>query len=131
MTGQPQETTMNINFLGIGFDSPNAEVIAQFWAHVLGRKVTEGASADFAAVAADDLALAGPLLMFHKVPEGKTAKNRLHLDLSTSDFESESARIVALGASKLRDIKADDGRTQWTTFADPDGNEFDLVNRRD
>ena len=33
--------------------------------------------------------------------------------------------------SKLRDIKADDGRTQWTTFADPDGNEFDLVNRRD
>ena len=86
---------MNINFLGIGFDSPNAEVIAQFWAHVLGRKVTEGASADFAAVAADDLALAGPLLMFHKVPEGKTAKNRLHLDLSTSDFEVLVEEVIA------------------------------------
>ena len=51
---------MNINFLGISFDSPNAEAIAQFWAQVLGREITEGASADFAAVAADDLAPSGP-----------------------------------------------------------------------
>jgi len=122
---------MNINFLGISFDSPNAEAIAQFWAQVLGREITEGASADFAAVAADDLAPSGPLLMFHKVPEGKTVKNRLHLDLSSSHFESESARLLALGASKLTDIKADDDQIRWTTFADPDGNEFDLVNRRD
>ena len=70
----------------------------------------------------------GPLLLFHRVPEGKTVKNRVHLDLATTDSEAQSARLLELGAAKLRDI-TEDGRLRWTTFADPEGNEFDLIVR--
>jgi predicted enzyme related to lactoylglutathione lyase len=55
-------------------------------------------------------------------------KNRVHLDLATTDSEAESARLLELGAAKLRDI-TEDGRLRWTTFADPEGNEFDLIVR--
>jgi hypothetical protein len=60
------------------------------------------------------------------VPEGKTAKKRLHLDLVTTDFAADSERLLALGARRLRDIQ-DGDRVRWTTFQDPQGNEFDLI----
>ena len=62
---------------------------------------------------------------FHKVPEPKTVKNRLHLDLITDQFDLESKRLTDLGAAPIRDIEKPAAR--WTTFADPEGNEFDLV----
>ena len=55
----------------------------------------------------------------------KTVKNRLHMDLITNDFDVESARLIGLGARKVRDVEASGGR--WTTFADVEGNEFDLI----
>jgi hypothetical protein len=47
------------------------------------------------------------------------------MDLITTDFEVETERLLALGADKLRDIEQGDAR--WTTFADIEGNEFDLI----
>jgi hypothetical protein len=67
----------------------------------------------------------GPRLAFHRVPEGKTIKNRLHLDLITTDFEAETERLEGLGAKALNTISTD--RARWTTFADIEGNEFDLI----
>jgi hypothetical protein len=61
----------------------------------------------------------------HQVPEPKSAKNRLHPDLITTTFEAESQRLTALGTSRIRDITQDSAR--WTTFTDPEGNEFDLI----
>lgn len=52
-------------------------------------------------------------------------KNRLHLDLISPTFEAESERLVALGATRIRDVAQ--GFARWTTFADPEGNEFDLI----
>jgi Glyoxalase-like domain/F420H(2)-dependent quinone reductase len=52
-------------------------------------------------------------------------KNRLHLDLLTDQFEAEGKRLTGLGATPLWDIEKPTAR--WTTFADPEGNEFDLV----
>jgi predicted enzyme related to lactoylglutathione lyase len=119
---------MTSTVLGLSFDAADPAAQASFWAAVLGREVSEGASGQFAAVAGADVATSGPFLMFHAVPEGKSVKNRLHLDLAANDFPAESARLISLGANRVRDAE-EDGRVKWTTFADPEGNEFDLVNR--
>jgi Glyoxalase-like domain len=63
-----------------------------------------------------------PDLLFLRVPEGKTGKNRLHLDLRPQDQAAEVTRLEALGASR-----ADVGQgpeVSWVVMADPDGNEF-------
>lgn len=67
----------------------------------------------------------GPRLAFHQVPEPKSLKNRLHLDLITPDFEAETTRLLALGATTAHQVEKSGRR--WTTFLDPEGNEFDLV----
>lgn len=60
-------------------------------------------------------------LMFLKVPEGKSHKNRLHLDLRGDDQDAEVKRLEGLGASRA-DIGQGDVR--WVVMADPEGNEF-------
>src|SRR5437667_197893 len=64
------------------------------------------------------------LLLFITVPDGKTVKNRVHLDLRPTDRtrEEEAQRILALGASLLADHRRPDG-SGWITLADPEGNE--------
>ncbi len=64
-------------------------------------------------------------LLFVEVPEAKSGKNRLHLDLypRTGTRDAEVERVVALGATVLDDLRHDDG-TGWVVLADPEGNEF-------
>jgi predicted enzyme related to lactoylglutathione lyase len=114
-----------ITLLGISFDAHDPAVLAAFWAAVLHRDTDDGASADFASIPPGTDPGSGPLLMFHRVPEGKAVKNRVHLDLRTADVGGETARLLALGANELRPLAANDGR--WVSLADPEGNEFDLV----
>jgi hypothetical protein len=64
----------------------------------------------------------GPRLFFQKVPEPKTAKNRVHLDLGAADLDVEVARVTRLGAT-LVGHRQEYGIT-WSTFTDPEGNEF-------
>jgi hypothetical protein len=59
------------------------------------------------------------------VPEGKTVKNRLHLDLVAADWETEIGRLTDLGATRIREVQ--ENGAHWITLADPEGNEFDLV----
>jgi predicted enzyme related to lactoylglutathione lyase len=66
-----------------------------------------------------------PCLVFNKVGEGKTVKNRLHLDLAATDWEAEIGRLTSLGATRVREVQENGAR--WITLADPEGNEFDLV----
>jgi predicted enzyme related to lactoylglutathione lyase len=116
---------MSISLLGISYDAHDAATIASFWAQALHRTVNEGATEDFAAVAAAEDGALGPFLMFHKVPEGKGVKNRVHFDLQATEIESEAARLTALGAKQVRALAENDN--QWISFVDPEGNEFDLV----
>ncbi|MEV6995971.1 VOC family protein [Streptomyces sp. NPDC093228] len=111
--------------LALSIDCADAATLASFWSQVLGRPVNDGATAEFAAIAATDATATGPLLLFHQVPEGKNVKNRLHLDLVNADFEAETQRLLGLGATRLNDV--DKGDARWRTLADPEGNEFDLV----
>jgi Glyoxalase-like domain len=79
---------------------------------------------------------AGPRLFFQKVPEPKTAKNRVHLDLRAAAgvrpegradaLEGECTRLVALGARRVRRLAADGINAVCTVMEDPEGNEFCL-----
>jgi hypothetical protein len=118
-----QELLMSSNVVGVSVDCADAAVVAQFWAEALGRPVAEHPTQQNAVVLADGSS--GPRIAFHQVPEPKTVKNRLHFDLVAADFDEESARLIGLGARKVRDLEA--GSARWTTFADVEGNEFDLI----
>jgi glyoxalase superfamily protein len=65
-----------------------------------------------------------PRLLFQLVPEAKTVKNRLHLDLrfGAENLEQEVTRLVGLGATEL--WRGSQGPHSWATLADPEGNEF-------
>jgi predicted enzyme related to lactoylglutathione lyase len=115
---------MSSTVFGLSYDARDAKATATFWAAALGRTVAEGADSDSAVVEAGDVATSGPRLAFHGVPEGKTVKNRLHLDLITTDFGAELAHLVGIGAEQLREIHTGG---HWVTLADPEGNEFDLI----
>ena len=116
---------MTNSLLAISFDCADAAKLADFWAAAFRRSVAPGASAESARVAVD-AASTGPLLLFHQVPESKIVKNRVHVDLGTSDAAAETDRLLSLGATVLH-VFEEDGKHRWTTFADPEGNEFDLV----
>jgi predicted enzyme related to lactoylglutathione lyase len=116
---------MSISVLAISFDAHNAAGLAHFWAQALNRTVNDGATEDFASIAADTDNRFGPVLMFHKVPEGKTVKNRVHFDLRAADVVAEADRLTSLGAQQIRSLAENNNR--WISFLDPEGNEFDLV----
>ncbi len=67
----------------------------------------------------------GPGLLFIPVPEPKTVKNRVHVDLQPSDRtrDEEVERVLGLGATLIADHRQSDG-TGWAVLADPEGNEF-------
>ena len=115
---------MTVSVVGLSIDCADAAALARFWSGVLGRPVNPGADAGHAAIDATDPA-SGPRLSFQKVPEPKTIKNRLHLDLRADRFDAENDRLTSLGATAIRSFERPTIR--WTTFADPQGNEFDLL----
>jgi predicted enzyme related to lactoylglutathione lyase len=114
---------MASNVFGVSLDAHDAQAIASFWAAALGRTVADGASAGNATINADP-AIPGSRIGFHQVPESKTVKNRMHFDLITTDFDAEIDRLTRLGATKLNEVK---NGAHWATLADPEGNEFDVI----
>jgi predicted enzyme related to lactoylglutathione lyase len=115
---------VSLSVAALTIDCADPATLADFWGKVLGRPVSPGETAENATVDATDQA-SGPALYFQRVPEPKTVKNRLHLDLLTEHYEEENGRLTGLGATPLNEVKVPGAR--WTTFADPEGNEFDLL----
>jgi hypothetical protein len=115
---------MSSSMFGVAFDARDAQAAASFWATVLGRTVADGATSDNALIEADP-AIPGSRIGFHRVPEGKTVKNRMHFDVITTDFDAETERLIGLGATKLNEVNG--AAAHWVTLADPEGNEFDLI----
>jgi predicted enzyme related to lactoylglutathione lyase len=63
-------------------------------------------------------------VLLQRTSDAKVGKNRVHLDLRTHDLDAEVSRVTALGAAVLtRSLVVEDGLT-WHVLADPDGNEF-------
>ena len=131
------------------FDTADPHRQAAFWAQVMGHEVEDhsalveklvgdglmqaadrisvgGRSAFREVAACSDPAGVEPRLYFQRVPEGKTAKNRVHLDIHVEPDrkEVEVARLVALGAEVIG-VHSDRGPTTYV-LSDPEGNEFCL-----
>lgn len=121
----------------VTFDCAEPERVARFWAEVLGYVVPPLPPEDRGSWAAcTDPSGAGPRLFFQRVPEGKVVKNRLHLDVRAgtglvgeerlATLEAECERLVALGASHVRTLYADEDNESCLVMQDLEGNEFCL-----
>ena len=118
-------TDVSNSLVAIAIDCADAPAVARFWVDVLGRQVAEDSTSQHAVVLPGDGDAGGPRIAFNTVPEPKTVKNRLHLDVISDTFDAETERLLSLGARRLRDLQRD--KSRWTTFADIEGNEFDLI----
>jgi hypothetical protein len=139
--------------LQVTFDAADPPALAAFWGELIGyveQDPPEGFDSWEAWAVANDLPRerwddyaarvdpdgVGPRLYFQRVPEPKTAKNRVHLDLSVSggrgtpmeeirtNVAAAVERAVAAGATKVREV--DENGEHWVVMQDPEGNEFCL-----
>lgn len=105
------------------FDCRDPRKVATFWAAVLGYEVVE---LDEEGADIRDPNGVGWRVIFLVVPEGKSVKNRLHLDLRPGgSMADELERVMALGATRHRYV-AEEG-SFWTVMLDPEGNEFCIL----
>ena len=112
-------TEMSNSLLAIAIDCADAPALARFWADVLGRQVAEDSTSEHAVLLAGDGGTSGPRITFNKVPEPKTVKNRMHLDVISDTFDAETERLLSLGARRLCDLRRDSpaGRPSPTSKA--------------
>ncbi|MGB9113174.1 MAG: VOC family protein [Acidimicrobiales bacterium] len=113
---------MHFTLRSVTIDCPDPYALAKWWCEALGVPM----SADDYRDDPEALCDLGPdrtRLLFEKVPERKTVKNRVHIDLRPTSREDEVERLVALGASFVADHRGDEG-SGWVVLADPEGNEF-------
>jgi hypothetical protein len=92
--------------------------LAAWWQQLLGGEVNVDNEGDVA------LQTDGIELMFLAVPEVKNGKNRLHLDLRATNFESAVAAAIELGAQRADDVYQG---SRWQVLRDPEGNEFCIL----
>ena len=111
------------------FDCRDAHALSAFWSQVLGfardPDDPDGPGDEECLILSPD---GTQRLLFIEVPEPKTVKNRLHLDLVPVEGtrDEELARLLALGARTVDDLRRPDG-TGWVVLADPEGNEFCIL----
>ncbi|MER6786121.1 VOC family protein [Streptomyces sp. NPDC000658] len=98
----------------------DAYALGSFWSEVLGRPLHEDDRPGDEEALIEDAGL-----LFVTVPEARSGKSRIHLDLQPQDRtrEEEVERLLALGATLVDDHRKPDG-TGWAVLADPEGNEF-------
>jgi hypothetical protein len=117
-------------FTELAIDCADPSGLARFWCAVLGYEVQDeedGFVAIGSPMVPEGKNRPGPVppaLTFARVPEGKTVKNRVHLDVNPTDREQddEVRRLLDLGA-RHADV-GQTGEESWVTLADPEGNEF-------
>jgi predicted enzyme related to lactoylglutathione lyase len=107
-------------------DATDPPRLARWWAEVLDYRIVYEAS-DVVVIGRDDHTYPG--LGFVSVPDAKSVKNRLHIDLNPDDREAEVERLVNMGARHV-DI-GQDAEVTWTVLADPEGNEFCVLRAQD
>jgi predicted enzyme related to lactoylglutathione lyase len=113
-------------------DCHDAYALSVFWGQVLGwsedpQDPNEPGDEECMVFSPDG----GQRLLFIEVPGAKQVKNRVHLDLEPVEGsrEEELARLLALGAREVADLRRPDG-TGWVVLADPEGNEFCILRPR-
>ena len=122
-------TTVSLSVAALTIDSADPAALADFWGKALGRPVSPGAVAGDTAVDATGPD-SGLRMILHNVREPRG----IHPVLVTDHYDAEIERLTGLGARPLNEIKLPPqalppgvAAVRQTTFADPEGNEFDLV----
>ena len=139
----------------VTFDCADPAALAEFWCQVLGYQVqpppagfdswdqaldawgVPPAARNSRSAAVPPEGESGPRLFFQRVPEGKTVKNRVHLDVRAAPgseseermtlLDSEATRLVGIGATRVRRVDPDGPmETGFVVMQDPEGNEFCL-----
>src|SRR5215469_12695697 len=133
---------MALKWYSVVVDCRDLHAQARWWADVLDWQLVFESDDEAAIVpkhaedrriSAEEWTKVGPGLVFVPVPEGKSVKNRLHIDLaphSTDDRDALIESLLARGATKV-DVGQDDSTASWTVLADPEGNEFCVLSARD
>ncbi|PSK68796.1 glyoxalase [Streptomyces sp. CS149] len=124
-------------FTELAIDCADPMALARFWCAVLDYEVQDVEEGEEVVAIGSPAVPEGksrpgpvpPTLTFARVPEGKTVKNRLHIDVNPTDREQgeEVERLLALGARRA-DV-APDGAS-WVVLMDPEGNEFCVLGTR-
>ena len=107
--------------MGLVLDCSDPDELAPFWSAALGYTILGGAGSYVMLVDTEGV---GPKLLLQEVPEAKSSKNRMHLDIETPDVETEASRLESLGARRLEAGVRSEHGTSWVIMADPEGNEF-------
>ncbi|HSZ40921.1 MAG TPA: VOC family protein [Trebonia sp.] len=120
---------MSLRWYSVVVDCHDVRAQSSWWANVLGWAIVYEADDEVVVAPPDER---GTGLVFVPVPETKTLKNRLHIDLSPAkddDQEAEVRKLEALGARRV-DV-GQPGDVTWVVMADREGNEFCVLSPRD
>lgn len=131
---------MAVRWYSIVVDCTDVAAQARWWAEALDWRVVYESEDEFVIVPPHALVEnhqvpldeQGPGLVFVTVPDDKTVKNRLHIDLAPGpddDQAAEVARLEALGATRVN-VGQDESQVTWVVMADPEGNEFCVLSPR-
>jgi predicted enzyme related to lactoylglutathione lyase len=117
--------TVSSSLRSVTVDCADARGLARFWAAVLGWNVYHDDDPEVLVAPQFPPALDGPTMLFIPVPEPRTVKNRMHVDLQPLDRtrDEEVERLLGLGATLVEDHREDSG-LGWVWMADPEGNDF-------
>jgi hypothetical protein len=110
---------MPARFKDLCLDATDDRALADWWCSAMGYRLKLGTKGDYVGKwigAIEDPTGAGPVIWINRVPEAKTVKNRMHLDVV-----GDTQELIALGATLIR---ARDEEIYWDVLTDPEGNEF-------
>jgi predicted enzyme related to lactoylglutathione lyase len=107
----------------IVIDCADHEVVVPFWLAAMGDYARLDVNEQYVAIAPAEPSVGRPAILFQKVPEPKTVKNRVHLDLRGESMAAEVARLASLGATFIAERSLGE-EVRWTVMTDPEGNEF-------
>ena len=119
----PSKDEVDLYLGSVVIDCNDLDLMTSFWQQVLGYEL-ELKREHWAKLT--DPAERGATVSLQKVPEGKSEKNRLHLDLYATDPRSELERVRALGAELVQGPQED---KDFVVLADPEKNLFCIIDK--
>jgi predicted enzyme related to lactoylglutathione lyase len=115
---------MSVLKIEIGIDCADPATLAPFWAEALGYAVGDFDRDRIYLDLVPPQGSGAPVIYMQRVPESKVVKNRLHLDLMTSEPDALVERLEAIGAARIGEPMTGSEGGWWQVMTDPDGNEF-------
>lgn len=111
----------------IQIDCADPVRLAQFWSHLLGLEIDSALGDPPHYLGLVPASSGAPAVSFHRVPDAKVVKNRLHFDIAVDEVETATARIQDLGGVRLPSDDFSEYGFHWRVMADPEDNEFCLI----